>query len=156
MERENVKKILLFCRDIDGEIKTTRRILQDYEDAYYTAGGGGTLDGMPRSKYRKTSPTETTALNISDLASLAMRDLRAEIEKLSALQAAILQELSKLSLAQKNILYYFYIKNMQWVQISGREHYSPTQCKKIRNRGLDNLGKLFIKNDLITNYNYPI
>jgi hypothetical protein len=154
MEREKVKLILAFCRDIDGEIKLNMRMLQDFEDKYYTSGGGG-LDGMPRTKHRTSDPTPAVALNVPDSASAVMRDLRADIERLAALNAAILSELNKLPLPQKSIIYDFYITGLQWVQISGRAHYSATQCKKIRNRGLDNLAKHFVKNDMIKNFNYP-
>ena len=155
MEREKVKKILLFCRDIDGEIKMTKNVLQDYEDAYYTSGGGGTLDGMPRSKYKTSNPTQTAALNIPDSATAAMNELREDIEILAALKAAIIGELNKLPLTHKSILYDFYIKGLQWVQISVRLNYSTTQCKEIRNRGLEILGEKFINNSLIINFNYP-
>ena len=155
MDRDKAKKILLFCRDIDGEIAMKKRVLQDYEETYCTANGGGVFDGMPRGKNNKTtSPTETTALNIPDSASSAMRGLRAEIEKLSALQTAILKELGKLPLAQKNILYWFYIKGHQWSQVMEQVHYSGTQCKRMRTRGLDNLAKLFAKSGLIKNFDY--
>ena len=155
MEREQAKKILLFCQDINGEISLSKRVLQDYEDRYYSIGGSGNLDGMPRSKYKTSNPTESAALNIPDSASTAMCDLRSQIENLAALNAAILQELNKLPLTQKSILYDFYIQGLQWVQISVRVHYSETQCKKIRNRALDNLTKYFSKNELIKNFNYP-
>ena len=154
MERAEAKKILLFCKDIDGEISHNRRMLQDYEDRYYSMGGG-TLDGMPKSKYKTTSPTETTALNIPDSASAVMRELREQNECLCVLKDAIMQELNKLPLSQKTILYDFYIKGLQWVQISGRIHYSGTQCKNIRNRGLNNLARNFSKNELIKHFNYP-
>jgi hypothetical protein len=155
MKREQAKRILLFCRDIDGEIAMNRRVLRDFEDRYYTMGGGGTLDDMPRSKHKVSSPTESAVLNIPESASEEMHDLRTEMENLAALHAAILKELNKLSLTQKTILYDFYISGLQWVQIEERVHYSGTQCKKIRNRALDNLAKNFSANALIKNFNYP-
>ena len=155
MEREQVKKILVFCRNIDGEMTYNKKQLKEYEDTYYSMSGGGNLDGMPRSKYKTSSPTESAAFNIPDSASAEMRDLRGTIERLAALKAAILHELNKLTLPQKSILHDFYIKDLQWVQISVRVHYSGTQCKKIRNRALDNLAKHFDKNELIKNFNYP-
>ena len=155
MEREAVKTILIFCRDIDGEIKLTQRVLADYEDAYYTGGGAGTLDGFPRSKYRTSDPTATTALNIPDSAADAMNELRADIELLAALKKAILHELNRLPLIQKTVVYDFYIKGLQWVQISLKTYYSTAQCRNIRNNGLDKLAKLFNKNDLIKKFNYP-
>lgn len=156
MERDEVKKILLFCRDIDGEILLNKRLLQDYEDRYYSMGGGGTLDGMPKSKYKTTSPVETVVLNIPDSASKAMNELRKKNETLCELKDAILRELNKLPLFQKTIIYDFYIRGLQWVQISGQIHYSETQCKKIRNRAIDNLACQFTKNEFIKKFNYPV
>lgn len=155
MERDKVKKILLFCRDIDGEISLNKRLLQDYEDRYYTMGGGGTLDGMPKSKYKTSSPVETVVLNIPASASTAMNELRQKSEYLCELKDTVLRELNKLSLPQKTIIYEFYIRGLQWVQISGRVHYSTTQCKKIRNRAIDNLAYQFSQNELIKKFNYP-
>ena len=154
MEREQVKKILLFSRDIDGEIMLNNRVVRDYEDRYYSLGGG-TMDGMPKSKYKTSSPTETIALNIPESASAAMRELQEQNERLEKLKSEIIQELNKLPYTQKSILYDYYIKRLQWVQITTRIHYSGTQCKKIRNRGLDNLAKHFSENGLIKNFNYP-
>jgi len=155
MEREKVKNILQFCRGIDGEIKYNAKLIQDYEDCYYNTGGGGTLDGMPKSKYKTSSPTEAVALNVPDFVRGEIADLQKQNERLGKLKTAILQEINKLSLSQKSILYDFYIQGLQWVQIAARIHYSETQCKKIRNRGLDNLAKQFIKIPLIVNFNYP-
>ena len=155
MEREKVKKILAFCRDIDGEIILTKRMLKDYEDKYYSSGGGSPLESHIKSRNKVSTPTESAALNIPDSASAAMQGLRTDVERLAALKAAVLQELNKLPLQQKSIVYDFYIQGLQWVQISARVHYSATQCKKIRNRGLDSLAAYFADNDLIKNFNYP-
>lgn len=155
MEREQVKRILLFCRDIEGEMSLNNSLLRDYEEQYYSMGGGGQNDGMPKSKYKASSPVEALALNIPESASAAMSELRRNAERLCALQAAILSELNKLPLHQKTILHDFYIKDLKWVRISAHVNYSETQCKKIRNRGLDNLAWHFTQNDLILNFNYP-
>jgi len=156
MEREKVKSILAFYRDIDGEVILAKRMLRDYEDTYYVGGNGGAnLESYIKSRNKVSKPTEAAALNIPESASAVMRDLRADVERLAALKAAILQELNKLPLQQKSIVYDFYIQGLQWVQISARVHYSPTRCKTIRNSGLDNLARYFTKNDLIKNFNYP-
>jgi len=155
MDREKVKNILYFYRDIDGEIKYNSKIIQDYEDEYYTAGGG-TLDGMPNNKYKKSSSVEKIALEIPDFVSVRIQELQAENERLGKLKIAISQEIGKLKLRQKSIVYDFYIQGLQWVQISARRFYSDRQCRNIRNRGLDNLAKIFSKNPLINNYNYPV
>ncbi|MDR1060904.1 MAG: hypothetical protein LBL83_06775 [Clostridiales bacterium] len=155
MERWQTKKILLFCRDIDGEIAIYRRILQDFEDIYCAFGGGRALDGMPRGRRKISRPTESAALNVPEGARAAMRDLRARIDSFAALKAAVLQELSKLPLQQKRIVYDFHMSGLRWARISEREHYSVSQCKNIRNRGLDSLGEGFSKNGRIAKFNCP-
>lgn len=155
MERDKAKKILLFCRDIDGEISLNKRLLKDYEDCYYTMGGSGSLNGMPKGNYKTSSPTEAVALNIPESTSAAIKELHQRNEWLYKLKDAILRELNKLPLPQKTIIYNFYIRGIQWVQIAAYVNYSGTQCKKIRNRALDNLARQFSQNDIIKKYNYP-
>jgi len=155
MERENVIRILKFCNDIDGHIAFDRSALKNYTDKYYGLHGGNPFGGIPSKTNRISNPTEAAVLNIPDSASRKMDELRSEIGQLENLQAAILTELCKLPLIEKNVLTYFYFKGMQWVQISSRVNYSETQCKKIRNRGLEKLGGYFDQNELVKNFNYP-
>lgn len=156
MEREKVKQILIFCRDVDGEIKHNTKMIQDYEDTYYTRDtpGGDENSGF-RSKNKISNPTAQTALNVPDYVRGEIHALHELNIQLGALKAAILHELNVLPLHQKTILYEFYIKGSQWVQITGRVNYSATQCKKLRNRGLEILAQKFNGNDLIKNFNYP-
>lgn len=154
MERENVKKILKYYNDIDGNISFARGALQDYEDRFYSLRGGG-FGGISSKTNKISNPTETAALNIPDSASRKMDELRKEIEQLYRLQADIFTEICKLSLVEKNIIVGFYIRKRQWVQISRQVHYSETQCKKIRNVALGKLGDFFDKNELVKNFNYP-
>ena len=153
MERGEAKKILLFYRNIDDEISLNKRMLRDFEDVYCTPASTG-LDGTPKSQ-KKSSLTESVALDIPDSASAAMSELRKNNAMLEELKRAIAREFNKLPFRQKSVLYDFYIRGLQWVQISDRIHYGCTQCKKIRNRGLDALAKDFSKNDLIRNFDYP-
>lgn len=154
MERENVKKILKYCADIDGLIVWVRRGLKDYEDKFYglhSSGFGGAL-----SKTNKISnPTEAAVLNVPDSVREKVDAWRTEIKQLYSLQAAIFTEIGKLTLVEKNIIVDFYIKKCQWVQISSRVHYSETQCKKIRNKALEKLGGFFDQNEVVKNFNYP-
>ncbi len=155
MERENVIRILKFCNDIDGHIAFDRSALKNYTDKYYGLHSGEPFGGISSKTNRISNPTEAAVLNIPDSASRKMDELRSEIGQLENLQAAILTELCKLPLIEKNVLTYFYFKGMQWVQISRRVNYSETQCKKIRNRGLEKLGGFFDQNELVKNFNYP-
>ena len=156
MEREKVIKILKFYSDIDGHIAFARSALEDCEEIYYGLHGGNLLGSAPQKTNKISNPTETTVLNIPDSASQEMSDLRSQIERLGKIQAAILAELCKLPLVEKNILTYFYVKGFQWVQISSRVHYSETQCKKIRNKAIEKLGGFFEQNELVKNFIYPI
>lgn len=154
MDRENVKKILKYYADIDGHIVWVRRGLKDYEDTYFGLHSSG-IGGVPSKTNKISNPTEAAVLNIPDSARAKADAWRAEIELLYSLQAEIFTEIGKLALVEKNIIVDFYIKKCQWVQISSRVHYSETQCKKIRNKALEKLGRLFEQNEVVRNFNYP-
>ena len=154
MEREDVKKILKFYNDIEGNIEFTRNWLRDFNDKYYGLHSSGGF-GSGSKTNRISNPTEAAVLNIPDSASRKADELSAQIERLDALQAAIFTEICKLDLVEKNIIVFFYIKGFQWVQISQRVNYSETQCKKIRNKALEKLGFFFEQNSTVKNFNYP-
>ena len=154
MEREDVKKILKFYNDIEGNIEFTRNWLRDFNDKYYGLHSSGGF-GSGSKTNRISNPTEAAVLNIPDSASRKADELSAQIERLYALQAAIFTEICKLDLVEKNIIVFFYIKGFQWVQISQRVNYSETQCKKIRNKALEKLGFFFEQNSTVKNFNYP-
>lgn len=154
MEREDVKKILKFYNDIEGNIEFTRNWLRDFNDKYYGLHSSGGF-GSGSKTNRISNPTEAAVLNIPDSASRKADELSAQIERFYALQAAIFTEICKLDLVEKNIIVFFYIKGFQWVQISQRVNYSETQCKKIRNKALEKLGFFFEQNSTVKNFNYP-
>lgn len=155
MERGKVIKILKFYNDIDGHIAFARSALENYFDTYYGLHGINPFGGIPSKTNRISNPTESAAINIPDSANRKMNELHTEIEQLGKLQAAILTEICKLPLVEKNILTYFYFKGFQWVQISKRVNYSEAQCKRIRNIALEKLNGFFSQNELIKNFNYP-
>ncbi len=154
MERGEVIKILKYCNDIDGHICFARSELSDYEDQYYGLHGGSAFGSMSTKTNKISNPTEFTVLNIPAHISRRMELLRSEVERLASLKTAILAEIDKLPLVEKNIIDFFYFKGLQWVQISSRVHYSVTQCKKIRNRALEKLGGFFDQNGLVKNFNH--
>lgn len=155
MERENVKRILRFYTDIEGHIAFARSELSNYEDRFYGLHNSSGFSGAPSKTNKISNLTESVVLNIPDSASRKMDELRAEIERLYSLQAAIFTEICKLPLVEKTIIVDFYIKKRQWVQISSSVHYGETQCKKIRNKALEKLGGFFEQNELVKNFNYP-
>ena len=77
------------------------------------------------------------------------------VNQLLSLEQAIAQELNRLPITEREILYSFYVEGLRWVQIARRVNYSVTVCKDIRNRGLDKLANHFFQNAIIADYNYP-
>jgi hypothetical protein len=149
LNRAETINILTRLRDIDGEVKFSREIIADIETQYYEPRMGGGLDGMPRAKGGTSSPTENAALNIPESASQERRAEEARIEALCAQKKAIMSELDKLELVEKNVVYSFYIRRLYWTKIASQNHFSVTQCKKIRNRALAALGRAFGRNAVI-------
>ena len=155
MNKEKVKQILLFFGDIDGQIAFNVQLINSMEDKYYSLNSGGGLDGMPKAKYRTTSPTESVALNIPESVSEAIRGWREENERLCRLKAAIAGELCRLPKAQRTVIYDFYIHGEKWVRIAQRLNYSERQCQNIRDIALDKLGRNFSHNKRVAEYDYP-
>lgn len=155
MDKEKVINILLFFRNIDNEIKLNQKIISDIENTWYSNVGAINMDGMPHSKGSVSSPTETAALNIPDSVSKQIRSLQKENETLGSVRKEILTELAVLTYAQKVTIWDFYIKGLQWVQISGRLHYSDRHCKNIRTTALKILAVRFARNKTIKNYSFP-
>ncbi len=154
MECEKVKQILTFYKNIDNEVSFTQGLIEELNQYYEPESGDG-MDGQPRAKYKKTNPTQTAALNIPVYASGDIREYEVEIETLYRLKKAIMAEINKLPSPYKNVIYDFYVQGLQWVQIAERIHYSATQCKNFRNRGLEKLGRHFSQNDIILKYHFP-
>ena len=156
MEREQVKKILLYYRQIDDDIRLCKQMLCEYEETCYYNIGGGTMDGLPHGKGSTSNTTEKAALAVNESDRTAMRGLEERAAQLAELKAAIVCEINKLPFSQKSILYDFYISGYQWVRISIKIRYSATQCKKIRNCGLDNLARQFVGIPIIQKFIYTL
>ena len=92
------------------------------------------------------------ALNIPDYVSGEIREYEAKVQQLQALKAQILQEVSRLKLKEKRIIFDFYMHNLKWEQVAVRNHYSERQCKNIRNTALKSLAPKFSGNSVIVNY----
>jgi len=152
MNREEIKQILKFYKNIDDEIILNTRIIENLEQAYYLMSCGSVLESMPKNKYKKSSPTESVALNVPFSVSETIREYTALNKRLNNIKNEITKEYNKLPFLQKKIIYEFYIQGIHWVSISVRIHYSVTQCKNIRNRGLDKLTRLFSQNTVISEF----
>ena len=143
MDREEVKQILIFFGEIDGLIDLNTRLINDTEEKYYSLNNGGSLDGMPKAKYRTPSPTESVALNIPESVSEAIRGWREENERLCRLKAAIEGEIRRLPHAQRTVIYDFYVNRYRWTKISRQTNYSERQCRNIRDQALSTLAGRF-------------
>jgi len=155
MNKERVKQILIFFGDIDGQIAFNVQLINSTEEKYYSLSSGAGLDGMPKAKYRTSSPTESAALNIPEAVSEAIREWRDENERLCRLKSAIAGELCRLNNTQRTVIYDFYVHGYKWARISQRLNYSERQCQNIRDSALDKLGRNFSHNKRVYEYEYP-
>lgn len=146
MDKEKVIEILDYYKEIDGEIAFYRRTLNDYESQYYNTMGAIASDGQPHGKYHISRIVENAALNISDYVREIMKDYAERIETLQKLKSQILQEVSRLKLKEKTIIFDYYIYGMKWEQVAERIHYSDRQCKNIRDAAVEKLAEKFEKN----------
>ena len=69
MSKERVIELLEYYKDIDGEVKIYRKILEDLTDQYYNPLGAIQCDGLPKGKYNISRQTENMVLNIPDYVS---------------------------------------------------------------------------------------
>ena len=152
MNREEIKQILKFYKNVDDEIRLNTRIINNLEQAYCLMSCGSILENMLKNKYKKSSPTETAALNVPFSVSETIREYTMLNKRLNNIKTEITKEYNKLPYLQKEIIYDFYIQGFRWANISVRTNYSVTQCKIIRNRGLDKLTRLFSQNTVILKF----
>lgn len=154
MDRKDVVEILMFYRNIDGEIRLYQSIVSDLE-TYYDPLGGVPMDGMPRGKNHVSSPTETVALNLPPDLRESIDFYNAKITELRALKVETLKEVSRLEHRLKSVIIDYYLHGLKWEQVSVRNHYSERQCKNIRNAAVDSLAQKFGENAVIAGFEIP-
>lgn len=152
MDKEKVINILEFYKEIDGEISIYRRILHDYESQYYNKIGTMVNDGQPKGQYHISRPVESAAMNIPDYVREDIEDYEEKVRKLQKMKSQILQEISRLKLKEKTIIFDYYIYGMKWEQVAERNHYSDRQCKNIRDTAVEKLAEKFQNNDFIREF----
>ena len=152
MDKEKVIEILEFYKEIDGEISIYRRILRDYESQYYNTIGGMAADGQPKGQYHISRPVEAAAMNIPEYVRGEMEQYKEKVKTLQRLKAEVLQEISRLKLKEKTIVFDYYIHGMKWEQVAERNHYSDRQCKNIRDTAVAKLADKFQNNDFIKGF----
>ena len=151
MEKSKVIELLEYYKDIDGEVSIYRKIITDLTDQYYNPIGAIQCDGLPKGKNNISRQTENMALNIPDYVSGEIRD-EEKVQQLQNLKAQMLQEISRLKLKEKRIIFDFYIHNLKWERVAERNAYSERQCKNIRDNALETLSQRFGKNQIISQF----
>lgn len=153
MDKRKAIKILEFYKEIDGEISANRCILRDYENMYYNTMGGTENDGQPKGQNHISHPVENAAMDIPDYARGDMKHYEEKVKQLQKMKSQILQEISRLKLKEKTIIFDYYIHGMKWEQVAVRNHYSDRQCKNIRDAAVEKLVERFKNNDFIREFN---
>ena len=149
MEKSKVIELLEYYKDIDGEVSIYRKIITDLTDQYYNPIGAIQCDGLPKGKNNISRQTENMALNIPDYVSGEIREYEEKVQQLQNLKAQMLQEISRLKLKEKRIIY---IHNLKWERVAERNAYSERQCKNIRDNALETLSQRFGKNQIISQF----
>ena len=152
MERNKVIELLKYYKDIDGEVSIYRKIISDLSDQYYNPIGAIQCDGLPKGKNNISRQTENMALNIPDYVSGEIKDYEEKVQQLQNLKVQMLQEISRLKLKEKRIIFDFYIHNLKWERVAERNAYSERQCKNIRDNALEMLSQRFGKNQIISQF----
>lgn len=152
MEKSKVIELLEYYKDIDGEVSIYRKIITDLTHQYYNPIGAIQCDGLPKGKNNISRQTENMALNIPDYVSGEIREYEEKVQQLQNLKAQMLQEISRLKLKEKRIIFDFYIHNLKWERVAERNAYSERQCKNIRDNALETLSQRFGKNQIISQF----
>ena len=152
MDKGKVIEILEFYKEIDGEISLYRRILRDYESQYYNTIGAMANYGMPKGKNHISRPVESAAMNIPDYVRKDMEEYEEKVRFLQMAKSQILQEVSRLKLKEKTIIFDYYIYGMKWEQVAERNHYSDRQCKNIRDAAVEKLAEKFRNNGFLKDF----
>lgn len=154
IDKKDAVAILTFYRNIDGEIRFYRGMVNELE-SYYDTIGGQSLDGMPKGKNHISNAVEAVALNLPDGLGQEIDHYTARIGELQALKVEILKEISRLEYRLKSIVTDYYLHGLKWEQVSARNRYSERQCKNIRDAAVAALIKAFEGNAVIAGFKIP-
>lgn len=91
-------------------------------------------------------------INIPDCVREDIEDYEKEVRDLQKLKSQILQEVSRLRLKEKTIIFDYYIYGMKWEQVAEHSHYSDRQCKNIRDAAVEKLSEKFQNNAFIREF----
>lgn len=155
MKRGKVISILRFFSTIEKELQMNNATIEDLNDRYYITLGAQNIDGLPHGKGGVSKPVENMVANVPDWVREKMARKQRRNKRLEELGGAIGRELDKLTFYEKAVVLWFYVDGVTWERISERLNYSPRQCRNIRDKALDRLGKLFSANKAIFTFKFP-
>ncbi len=141
MEREQVKRIILYCTRIDDEISFSKKLLKECEDLHYSQTTTANYNGAINGKGGISTPVENIVLSVPEEVTLYMEELKRNIGELFVEKVEFHKALHSLEMNHKTILYKYYIQGYSWVKISVQTHYSESHCRRLRNSALDELGR---------------
>lgn len=152
MDKEKAIEILDFYKEIDREISIYRRITHDYEKQYYNTMKAMENDGQPKGKNSNSRPVEIAALNVPDHARKDIESCKKKINLLQIAKSQIIQEISRLKMKEKIIIFDYYIYGMKWEQVAEHSNYSVRQCRNIRDAAVEKLAAKFQDNDFLRKF----
>lgn len=127
MNRANVEAILYFYTQIDGEINLLHQMKRRTADFYPSSD-------MPPEIIKELDRQEH------------------QRRQLAAVKAEIVAGLEKLEPVTKTIIFYYYVLQKNWQDISRIVHYSPRSCQYKRTEGINQLTQIYDQSALLQNF----
>lgn len=149
VSKERVIEILKYYKEIGGEIKIQKKIVNDLNEQYYDPIKASDNRGMAGAIIKRT---EDVAMEIPNEIRGEIREYEERIRELRELKTKILREVSRLNLKEKSIIFDFYINGLKWKQVAERNGYSERQCKNIRDAAVEKLAKYFGNSNTILRF----
>ena len=127
MNRANVEAILYFYTQIDGEINLLHQMKRRTADFYPSSDLPPEIEKeLDRQEHQR--------------------------RQLAAVKAEIVAGLEKLEPVTKTIIFYYYVLQKNWQDISRIVHYSPRSCQYKRTEGINQLTKIYDQSALLQNF----
>ncbi len=120
MEYKEAEKIIEYYNQIDADIKTQKKFLQDIDNQY-----GADPPGDIKQYQEK---------------------LQQKIKDICTYRRAIINEINSLDVIEKDIIIKHYFEERIWSNVAVQVNYSIRQCKNIRHRAISKLRFLFENN----------
>lgn len=127
MNRAQVEAVLYFYTQIDSEINLLHQ-MKRRTAAFYPSGD------MPPEIVKELDRQEH------------------QRRQLAAVKAEIVAGLEKLEPVTKTIIFYYYVLQKNWQDISRIVHYSPRSCQYKRTEGINQLTQIYDQSALLQNF----